>query len=145
MGSGIHISKTIGQRIVSIIPVEEDNYLTIKGLELENGNTLLFTTDNGEPVNVSIKLKDNSRMMNEATMRIDNRIVKVSTVMVATLGDYTIHDNKLWRITGRTRDGYDTVYILERKDDKCTHVIRPLDKRAKLLFKVYVPSGYIDI
>ena len=86
---------------------------------------------------------------NEASVIVDNRLVQISTVMKASLGDYTIHKNKLknklWRITGRTRKGVETIYTLERKDELCTHVISPTTTRDKMLFKVYNPSGHIDI
>ena len=56
--SGISIHKSEGQRIVKLIPPpNSDNYyLTIDRIRLENGIELVFSTDSGEPINLSVNV-----------------------------------------------------------------------------------------
>lgn len=70
-------------------------------------------------------------------MFIDNRVVEVSNIIKARCSDYTVYNDKIWRITA-----VDSVY---RRLDRDKSAETVWVKNNIALYKVIKPSGYIAV
>ena len=77
--------------------------------------------------------------MNRVEKIIDGINVTYSTIISPSVGDYTVHNGKIWRVTGIFGASSGNCKTLERKNEK-TSV--PLSTKLPLVLK---PTGYIPI
>jgi hypothetical protein len=69
---------------------------------------------------------------------IDGKKVVYTFIIKARVGDYTVHQDKIWNITGSGGPAYKKYKILERKNERISLLNTELPK-------VISPTGYINI
>jgi hypothetical protein len=72
---------------------------------------------------------------------IDGCEVEVSNIIPARCSDYTVYENKIWRIVATEGCGINRAQKLEREEHKETCWI----KGPIILYKVIKPTGSISI
>lgn len=74
-------------------------------------------------------------------MIIDNIEVELSKVKKAFVSDYTVYNNKIWRVVGYNGPANGNTFILERMNTQERISISNKEK----LYAIIKPTGYIDI
>ena len=70
---------------------------------------------------------------------INGMKIGISTFIRAQVGEYTVYNNKIFRITSSSGQGISRSYKLERPDETC------VVKGNVKLMKIIYPSGYISL
>lgn len=78
-----------------------------------------------------------------AIINIDGKKIKTSNFMIANVGEYTVYDEKIWRVVSyEQKTLLRAAKILERKRTK--ECVVTYTDEVKLM-KVVQPTGYIPV